>query len=182
MQRADGFPIGLFEGDQDLDIAIEIDFAFKVADYNDHDDGGLRLSPMIHQTDMCAPPEAVAHYQTDEYKVELADLVESRRQLLDSGVGDALMKQYRAKESELDGYRDTKYVVIIVGALMMRAGARINDDDLQHLRELVPQINCNAGRASSLFDEGFRGPGKAQFLAALANYKPGTPRSFQEPR
>lgn len=105
---------------------------------------------MIHQTDMCAPPEAVARYNTDEYKVELADLVESRRQLLDPGVGDALMKQYRAKESELDGYRDTKYVVIIVGALMMRAGARISDDDLQHLRELVPQINCNAGRASSL--------------------------------
>ncbi len=27
----------------------------------------------------------------------------------------------------------------------------------------------------------FRGPGKRQFLAALDNYQPGTPRSFHEP-
>ncbi|KAI8625847.1 hypothetical protein F5Y19DRAFT_239428 [Xylariaceae sp. FL1651] len=63
----------------------------------------------------------------------------------------------------------------------MRAGAKIQESDLQHLRELVPRLNCNTRCVLPMFDWGFREPGKAQFVAALDHYQPGTPRSFQEP-
>ncbi|KAI1765701.1 hypothetical protein GGR53DRAFT_489415 [Hypoxylon sp. FL1150] len=43
---------------------------------------------------------------------------------------------------------------------------------MQYLRERVPRITCNPGCAFPIFDIGFRGPGKAQFLAAMDNYKP----------
>jgi hypothetical protein len=64
---------------------------------------------------------------------------------------------------------------------MMRAGARIKPDDLQYLRGLVPQINSNHGFVLPIFDHGFREPGRVQFVAALDNYVPGTPRDFHEP-
>jgi hypothetical protein len=63
----------------------------------------------------------------------------------------------------------------------MRAGAKIKDDDMQHLRELANRFPGKEGYQWPLSDDGFRGPGKAQFLAALDNYKPGTPRNYQEP-
>ncbi|KAK2609706.1 hypothetical protein N8I77_003195 [Diaporthe amygdali] len=174
----------LFEGDQDLDIALEINTAF-----GDSDDKDLQLSPMVHQTDM-------AHYKTDEYKKELEGFVSNSRSTLNSGIGDELFKLFRKREHERNG----KYRVIIVGAIMMRAGAVIKDDDLNHLCELVPEIPSRDGlkpvlrnnpalcSPSSLLeaaldgdDWGFRHPGKVQFLTALENYKPGVPRSFQEP-
>lgn len=182
----------LFEGDQDLDIALEINKAF-----GDSDDKDLQLSPLIHQTDMCAPPDARAHYKTDEYKKELEGFVSKSRSTLNSGIGDELFKLFRKREHERNG----KYRVIIVGTIMMRAGAVIKDDDFNHLRELVPKIPSRDGlkpvlrnnpalRSPSALlaaaldgdDRGFRHPGKVQFLAALENYKPGVPRSFQEPR
>lgn len=65
---------------------------------------------------------------------------------------------------------------------MMRAGARIRADDLQHLRDLVPQVTCNEGYALPLWDDGFRGPGKRQFLAALDAYEAAVPRDFRAAR
>ncbi|KAI3327688.1 hypothetical protein HD806DRAFT_331215 [Xylariaceae sp. AK1471] len=165
----------LFEGDQDIDIALSINETFG--------DGqeSLHLSRMVHQTDMLAPPEALLYYKTYEYARELDQLVVENRQKLDAnGLGDRVMAHWRANESKIHGSYGGKYCVIIAGALLMRAGAKIKESDLQHLRELVPQINCNPGYALPLMDEGFRGPGKAQFLAALDNYQPGSPRSFQE--
>jgi len=72
--------------------------------------------------------------------------------------------------------------VLILGALFMRAGARIRRCDRQHLRELVDQIPSRAGFSLPPNDGGFRDPGRAQYLAALENYKAGTPRSFVDPR
>lgn len=133
---------------------------------------------MVHQNDIVAPPEAKAFYKTSEYAAELTDLVNSVRQKLDTdGLGDRLFAMYRAKESEYGG----KYRMILVGAVMMRAGAKICNADLRHLRDLVPHINCNEGFVLPLFDEGFRGPGRRQFLAALDHYQPGTPRNFAVP-
>lgn len=132
---------------------------------------------MVHQTDMLAPNDARAFYNSDEYGPVLEATVAENREKLDSGLGDQLFAKYRANENEYGG----KYRLILVGALMRRAGAKIKNEDLQHLRDLVPQINCNEGYASPLMDEGFRGPGKRQFLAALDNYTPGMPRSFGEP-
>lgn len=179
----------LFEGDRDLDLALEINSAL-----GDGDDMDLRLSSMIHQTDMCCPHDIRAYYETDEYKKELEGIVSDRRDTLNSGVGDQIFEIFRKREHEPEG----KYRVILVGAIMMRAGAVIKDDDFSHLRELVREIPCRDGLnivlrsnpgvlallAADLNggDKGFRHPGKVQFLAALENYKPGVPRSFQEPR
>jgi hypothetical protein len=127
---------------------------------------------------MLAPQEAREFSKTAEYASELDTLVTSVRRKLDSdGRGDKLFDMYRAKENEDSG----KYRLILVGALMMRAGAMIREADMQYLRQLVPQINCNEGYVLPIFDEGFRGPGKRQFLAALDHYQPGTPRNFSEP-
>lgn len=139
---------------------------------------------MVHQSDMLAPPEAAALYRTAEYDHQLANvIVPYIRQKLDtSNLGERMFAACRAKESDPeDLFQEAKYRTIMMGALMMRAGARINAADLQHLRDLVPQINCTSRR--TLFDDhGFRSPGRAQFLAALDHYQPGVARSFQEPR
>lgn len=182
----------LFEGDRDLDIAININQAF-----GNSAEADLGLSKMIHQTDMAAGQETRAYYKTDEYKKQLESMISDRRELLNNGIGDALFDLFRKKEHEPDG----KYRVVLVGAIMMRTGATIKDDDFKHLREIVPDIPCrdglhpllqaSRGRISPLAligvdmdgqDKGFRHAGKVQFLAALDNYKPGVPRSFQEPR
>jgi hypothetical protein len=52
---------------------------------------------------------------------------------------------------------------------------------MKHLRDIVPKIQCNENTVIPLIDNGFRGPGKRQFLAALDHYQAGKPRSFQEP-
>ncbi|KAJ9130235.1 MYND finger domain-containing protein [Coniochaeta hoffmannii] len=162
----------LFEGDQDLDLAADLGCTFGSGDDE------LHFSQTVYQNDIVASPEAKEFYKTAEYATELDAVVASIRQRLDTdNLGDRLFAMYRAKENEYGG----KYRVIVVGAVMMRVGAKIRDADLQHLRDLVPQINCNEGRAPPLNDYGFRGPGKRQFLAALDAYQPGTPRSFAEP-
>ncbi|OTA66832.1 hypothetical protein K449DRAFT_431165 [Hypoxylon sp. EC38] len=162
----------LFEGDQDLDVALEIDATFGEGQ------NVLHLTKMIHQTDMIAPVEARLYYETSEYEEELAQLVTKARVKLNADdLGHRLIRHWREKEDKHYG----KYRVIIAGALLMRAGATIQESEMQHLRELVPHINCNHVFTFPLFDEGFRGPGRAQFLAALENYQPGVPRNFQEP-
>ncbi|KAI0835615.1 hypothetical protein F5Y06DRAFT_123237 [Hypoxylon sp. FL0890] len=162
----------LFEGDRDIDIALEINKTFGEGANE------VELSRMIHQTDMIAPIEARLYYETPEYEEELAQLVIKTREKLDADdLGHRLLRHWRGKEGESGG----KYRVIIAGALLMRAGAKIEELELNHLRELVPYINCNQAFTIPLFDEGFRAPGKAQFLAALENYKPGIPRNYAEP-
>lgn len=71
---------------------------------------------------------------------------------------------------------------VILAAMVMQSGAKISDDNMQHLREIVPRIHSSPGYAWPLNDEGFRDPGRAQFLAALDHYMPGTPRTFCELR
>ncbi|KAJ5186413.1 hypothetical protein N7449_011177 [Penicillium cf. viridicatum] len=170
----------MFEGDQDLDVVLSISddtLGIKTGQWE------YRLSAMVHQSDMLAPPEAAAVYRTPEYAHELANvIVPYVRQKLDtSNLGERMFAASRAKESDPDDlFQESKYSTIILGALMMRSGARINAADLQHLRDLVPQINCTS-RHTLLDDHGFRSPGRAQFLAALDHYHPGVARSFQEP-
>jgi len=71
---------------------------------------------------------------------------------------------------------------VVLAAMVMQSGAKISDDNMQHLRDIVPRIHSSPGYAWPLNDEGFRDPGKVQFLAALEYYKPGTPRTFCEVR
>ncbi|GJC83148.1 hypothetical protein ColLi_05986 [Colletotrichum liriopes] len=164
----------LFEADTDIDIACELDNALVRSEGAE----SLRLSHMVHQTDMLAPPGARDYFQTEEYRLELDNFIVCARNQLDSGLGEKLFDKYCAGEKEFQG----QYRLILVGALMMRAGAKIKEEHFQHLRDLVPKIECRPGFALPTNDLGFRGPGKAQFLAALDNYQPGTPRDYEEPR
>ncbi|OHE98137.1 hypothetical protein CORC01_06505 [Colletotrichum orchidophilum] len=115
---------------------------------------------------------------SEQHACMLNDAVLYNRERLDSGLGDELFENFRNKEYEEQG----QYRIILAGALMMRTGAKIKASHFQHLRDLVPKIPCQPGSALPFADLGFRGPGKAQFLAALDNYQPGTPRDFYEPR
>ncbi|WQF84603.1 Putative Zinc finger, MYND-type [Colletotrichum destructivum] len=175
LKLADYVP-GLFEADADIDFACEISGDFVMMGGTED----LVPSNLIHQTDMLAPPEAKDYYKTKEYRLKLDNDIVSIRNQLDSGIGDKLFDKYRAKENNLDEF-EGQYKVIIVGALMMRAGANISKEQLQHLRDLVPNIDCQYGYALPFGDLGFRDPGKAQFLAALDNYQPGAPRDYLEP-
>ncbi|KAI2468593.1 hypothetical protein F4781DRAFT_265372 [Annulohypoxylon bovei var. microspora] len=159
----------LFEGDQDLDIALEINETF---------DQKLELSKMVHQTDMLCPPLMRIYYETSAYEEELEEHVAGIRAKLDAdGLGYKLIRHWRSKEGDLGG----EYRVIIAGALLMRAGAKIEESEMQHLHEIVPRINCNSGFTLPVVDKGFRTPGRAQFMAALDHYQPGSPRNFLEP-
>ncbi|KAJ5108829.1 hypothetical protein N7456_005504 [Penicillium angulare] len=88
--------------------------------------------------------------------------------------GDTLFANCKAKEGEWEG----KYCTIILGTVLMSVGARISSQNMKHLRKLAGEVQCNPGFTLCLFDDGFRAPGRAQFLAALDHYQPGKPRNF----
>jgi hypothetical protein len=98
-------------GDVDIDLAIEVAKGTKA-----------ELSSLVHQTDMMAPQKARAFYKTEEYKEILTEDVEEQCALLDAGLGGMLFKKFRAKK---DNGWDGEYRLIILAALMMRAGATI---------------------------------------------------------
>ncbi|KAK1725061.1 uncharacterized protein BDZ83DRAFT_719478 [Colletotrichum acutatum] len=81
---------------------------------------------------MVAPVETREFYKAEEHAQYLRGFVTGIRRRLDSGVGDELFEKYRALEHDNQG----QYRTIVVGALMMRAGAKIKADDMQHLRSL----------------------------------------------
>ncbi|CAH0040486.1 unnamed protein product [Clonostachys solani] len=159
----------LFEGEQDFDIAKDLGRTFSARP--------MQLSEMVRRTEILVSRQAFQYYKSNQYKAELSQTVTTVRNQLDTGLGDRFFEKHRARESS----HDDKYRVILAGALMMRAGARINPEHIQHIRELVPQIKCTYAFTLPVFDTGFREPGRAQLLAALDNYVAGTPRSFQEP-
>ncbi|RYP70179.1 hypothetical protein DL769_005058 [Monosporascus sp. CRB-8-3] len=144
----------LFEGDKDWDIACDLESTFEGED----EEKNLKFFDLVVFCD-------------DE------EIVGEMRDRLDSGLCDELFDIYRAREKEYGG----EYRVVILGALVMRTGARIRPGDLGHLRDLVCGTTCHHGYALPMFDNGFRGPGRAQFLAALDHYKPGVPRAYGPP-
>lgn len=103
------------------------------------------------------------------------------REKLDAGLCDKLFKDFRSEESTF-WFPDRKLYTVLLAAMVMESGAKISDDNMQHLREIVPQIFSTPVYASPFSDGGFCDPGRAQFLAALEYYKPGTPRAFRETR
>lgn len=117
----------------------------------------------------------------DEYDPDEELQSTAFRDKVNAGLCDKLFKEFRSKENTF-WIPDRKMYTVILAAMVMQSGAKISEDDMQHLRELVPKIHCSPGYALPLGDDGFRGPGRAQFLAALEYYKPGTPRTFCELR
>lgn len=135
-------------------------------------------------------PVGVKGYYDEEYAISRslgpdrsqAHLDNLIREELDSGLGAVLFAKYRARETEHEDFGGRlKLRSVILAAILMRHGAKISDDDKKHVRELVPKIQCSEVCVSPLGDEGFRGPGKRQFLAALDHYQAGSPRDFEEP-
>ncbi|KAI1801910.1 hypothetical protein F4811DRAFT_555408 [Daldinia bambusicola] len=163
----------LFEAEVDLDLALSIDKTFGI----DEHPTGLGLYYLVNQHDLRIPQEVLDHYETAEHQEALAKHAVEMRTKLDAGLGEKLMSYWRAKESEYNG----KYRVIIVGALLMRTGAKILESDMQHLHELVSRVDWDHLILSEEeCDRGPGEPGRVQFLAALDHYKPGEPRDFAE--
>lgn len=138
---------------------------------------------------LAACPLAVASFYAQEYGIidQLqGDVDESIDQLilhkLDSGMGDDLFEKYRAagKNSPVD-FGDSKYLPVILAAIMMEYGATIKEARIKNLSDLVEKMQCNEKVAMVFCDLGIRGAGKRQFLAALDHYQAGNPRSFREP-
>ncbi len=113
-------------------------------------------------------------------------VLETLRQKLDAGLGAKLVAKYRGLADAPDRPNEwdkdeNRYKFIILGALLMETGAKIESHDLRHLRRLASQVRTNEGFTIVLGDLGFRGPSKRQFLVAVANYQPGTRRDFNTP-
>ncbi|KAI0014507.1 hypothetical protein F4780DRAFT_789627 [Xylariomycetidae sp. FL0641] len=148
----------LFEGDHDMDLASDLDSAF------DGDPNLLRISELVNGC-----------WDTmEEYN---ASIIAMRKKLDMNGLGERFLQHWRHDKTGLD----PEYRFIVAGALMMRAGAKIDQSHIQHMRHLAGQVTCNQKYTLPMFDLGFRAPGRAQFLAALDHYQPGTPRDFGEP-
>lgn len=143
---------GLFQGDQDLDIRGETECAMGLTSDDD------------------------AEYDADKELQSTAF-----RDKLNAGLCDKLFKEFRSKEKTF-WIPDRKMYTVILAAMIMQSGAKISDDNMQHLREIFPHMHSSPGYAWPLNDADFRDPGRAQFLAALEHYKPGTPRTFCELR
>jgi hypothetical protein len=121
----------------------------------------------------------------DDYQYFYCWYLPKQREDLNNGLTDKLFEQVVSAENERENddfqYKD-KYTTIVLGALLMRAGAKIKPEYIQHLKQLVPQIPCGYGAAMPFADPGFRKPGRAQFLAALDHHVDGVPRNFEIPR
>ncbi|KAK2057510.1 hypothetical protein LY76DRAFT_646875 [Colletotrichum caudatum] len=159
----------LFECDADCGLASRFDDVVIARD------GGkdLRFSHIINQDDLLDAPRT----QADEHRLEVEKIIETIRVRLDSGLGSQIFEKYRAKETEHLGH----YRLLMVGALMMRAGAEIKKENLQYLRASAHREGFMLlnGDPAGYFP--LVGPAKAQFLAAIDNYQPGTSRNWQEP-
>ena len=168
---------GLFGADTDIEHT-----AVLGKDIFQGNDAGVTW--LLAQVLLIAPLDVQAFY-VQEYKLDqaLASITFATvRQKLDGGLGDKLFQKYRGFEQndESSFFPDeSKYRVIMLGVLTIMVGAKIKAEDLQHLRDLVPTVQCHEGFAFPIAgDNCFRGPGKRQFLAALDHYEAGIPRNF----
>jgi hypothetical protein len=125
-------------------------------------------------------------YTDDDKSIDGIVVLEYLRHKLNAGLSDALMLKNLGSILEALAFgipANGQYQFIIMGALIMTTGAKIQDSHMESLREFASEVYCTEYHDHCEFREmaGFRGPGKRQFLAALDNYKPGTPRNFKLP-
>ncbi|KAJ5273589.1 hypothetical protein N7478_008714 [Penicillium angulare] len=145
----------MFEGDSDLGLLADLENHVGIKEKGEHS-----MEDMIM---MRMPDEKVKYV---------------REKLGTSSYGETLLTNCKSKDLGWNG----KHCTVILGAVMIAAGAHTSSENMQHLRKPVPQINCNTGYTMALFDEGFRAPGRPQFIAALDHYQPGIARSVRDLR
>lgn len=122
-------------------------------------------------------------WKTDDVSYNKEDVLQelestSFRNWLDAGQSDQLFRNLRSLESR-PLHPDRKMYTVMLAVMIMQSGARISDDNKQHLRDIAPRIpEYTVSRASKPQFEGFRHPGRVQFLAALEHHRPGTRRNF----
>lgn len=167
---------GLFEADNDVDLAYSL--APEMAGAQDGPEHNVLCS--FGNTRLPGDRDNII----DNSSADGRSALERLRQRLDAGLGDVLIEKYRTLADAPNNASDkheAQYKFIILGALMMGTGAKIKDDDLQQLRQLASTVQSNETFTFPMSDTGFRGPSKRQFLAAVDNYQPGTPRDFNQP-
>lgn len=152
---------GLFQGDPDFDKALEITHCLA--------------------TEIIGVPKN--HRWTDDPEFAWLDYflfgvaydmdAAAVRQHLDSGAGDELFRKFRAREDnrKIRG-AESRHTVIVLGAMMMRVGAKIRAEDMAHLWRLSERSDAGEW----LMDEG-----KLELQVALDNYRAGTRRTFGGP-
>lgn len=171
---------GVFEYDQDIGIAVTLGKEILGGQYGP--EFAVLLSHVITRA-----PAGFKEFYDKEYR--LGHLIRNMtmdnvREKLDAGMGDEIMQKYRALVTGHDESVQAKWNqdrVLVLGTLMMSVVAKIKEDDMQHLRELAWGLHSPEGYTLPFADQGFRGPGKRQLIAALESYSPGTPRDFHEP-
>lgn len=163
---------GLFEGDRDLDTCDDVETMvvnFLKSDMGDQ----ILTTPEMREAGQniigsAEGPETEASggsYLLDN--IRRGDPV--IRMILDNAVCMTL----------LDLAKGDEFSEIIIGALMMQAGAQLRDEDKTRLREILA---CFPDGHDELPENGFNNAGQAQFSAALDHYRAGVPRDFQTPR
>jgi hypothetical protein len=174
---------GVFQGDQDFMFVTGLSREIMQGNESEM---AAQIASVLR-----AAPIGVQEYYDFEYNFAAGGHVTAshiRAKFDNAGSGEKLLKKCLAEVKTGDdtvGYftkTDCNYRPVILAALMMQVGATIKDEELQRLQQLVPAVKSSEHFVNPLMgDDGFRGPGKRQFLAALDHYKSGTPRSFVEP-
>jgi hypothetical protein len=104
-------------------------------------------------------------YDDEQKPVDGSSILKGLREKLDAGLGDGLIDRYRnLVTAAKDGWAkdEAKHKAVPLGAIIMGTGAKVRDHDLQYLRQICFEVGSDV----------------PQFLTAVDNYKPGTPRNF----
>jgi hypothetical protein len=154
---------GLFEGDQDLDLEIDVHDAIiekmKTRDIELGDD------------DLFESLQAMGPRSSE------TNSIRRLRSQLDTICAE-LFEDYTKKDDSCLG----EYSLIMLDAVMMKSGAKMSPGNRTKLLQVAQRSESASGYRPPMWDMSFRDAGKAQFIAAVNHYKDGDPRDFISPR
>ncbi|KAJ4422630.1 hypothetical protein N0V82_002749 [Gnomoniopsis sp. IMI 355080] len=167
----------LFEGDADIDARSEIEGL--IVDFLKSEEEGHNIldTPELREVgdriiQDAARMEDVHDDLRDGGGFYLREKIESGdpvvRKILDNAICHTLF----------DLAKGDRFVEIIIGVMMMQAGAKLRPKDKRRLRNILASYPHGA---SKLPENGFDNAGQAQLSAALDHYRAGTPRNFHTP-
>ncbi|KAK5465504.1 hypothetical protein LTS15_002067 [Exophiala xenobiotica] len=156
----------MFEGDLDLDLKGDVTYAIEEK---------LKAKSITLEQDHLE--DLLENMANLNYRPTPSSM--NSQQLLDhiNTISDELFEDFIQKKEPIFG----DYTVVIFGAVMMGAGAKISPENMTYLRQAADKTESHPGHRLPIGDLGFRDPGKAQFLAALNHYRNGEPRDLRGP-